>query len=115
VTNIHHKWTVGKCLRVLPITAAGATLVDVSRPKCSDVGGASEPGNERTWLTTSEAAERLGLSRNAVQQAIRRGRLRAIEAGPRLKVIEPEALEEYERDHLGRRGWAKRRASREGR
>ncbi|HZS89879.1 MAG TPA: helix-turn-helix domain-containing protein [Chloroflexota bacterium] len=67
--------------------------------------------DERTWLTTREAAARLGISQTSVLQAIRGGKLAAKTLGPRLKIIEIAAIEQYEREHLGRKGWAKRRRS----
>lgn len=54
-------------------------------------------------LTTQQAAEQLGISRQAVQRAIKRGTLKAEKHG-RDYDITPEAVEDYRRDHLGQRG-----------
>ena len=64
---------------------------------------------KRSLLTTAEAAADLGLSHNTVKSAIRRGRLAVEHINPRLNMVTREAIEAYRRDHLGKRGWDKRR------
>ncbi len=66
---------------------------------------------EGTWYTTAQAAEKLGLSHNTIRTAIRLGTLKATLINPRLNVVTAEALEEYRREHLGRRGRPPRRQS----
>jgi excisionase family DNA binding protein len=64
---------------------------------------------EQGWLTTEEAARLLGLSQQTIKGAIFHGKLKAIKVS-RINMITPEALNEYRREHLGQRGWDKRRA-----
>ncbi len=48
-------------------------------------------------VTISEAAARLGVSRQRVQQFVSEGRLRASRIGARLCVIEPSELERFKK------------------
>ena len=57
-----------------------------------------------TWYTTAQAAEKLGLSHDAVRAAIRVGALEAKRVNPRLNLVSEEAIERYRRDHLGKVG-----------
>lgn len=67
------------------------------------------PTEERQgWLTTAEAAEALGLAQATVKSAIQRGALRAHKVS-RIHMIDPAALEDYRREHLGKKGWAVRK------
>ena len=65
---------------------------------------------EQGWLTTAEAAQQLGLSQETIKGAIFHGKLKAVKVS-RINMVTPAALEEYRREHLGKRGWDKRRAS----
>lgn len=47
------------------------------------------------WLTLGEAAARLGVTDSALRQAIKRGRLAAHKAGPRIWLVSVEAVNEY--------------------
>jgi excisionase family DNA binding protein len=58
--------------------------------------------------TVEGAARALGLSPFTVRGAIREGKLRATLLG-RQYTISRQAVEEYRRDHLGRKGWKARR------
>jgi excisionase family DNA binding protein len=53
--------------------------------------------------TTLEAAEQLGISRQAVIKAIKRGTLKAKQYG-RAYLISSKAIETYREEHLGKRG-----------
>ena len=64
---------------------------------------------ERGFLTVREAAETLGLTQSAIRRAIFDGTMEAEKIGRRLNVIAPEAVDRYRREHLGRKGWDKRR------
>lgn len=64
---------------------------------------------EGTWYTTAQAADKLGLSHDTIRSAIRLGTLKATLINPRLNVVTAEALDEYRREHLGRRGRPPRR------
>ncbi len=66
---------------------------------------------EGTWYTTAQAADKLGLSHDTIRSAIRLGTLKATLINPRLNVVTAEALDEYRREHLGRRGRPPRRQS----
>lgn len=48
-------------------------------------------------VTILEAAKRLGVSRQRVQQFIADGRLRASRIGARLRVIDPRDLERFKK------------------
>ena len=60
--------------------------------------------HERTLFTTAEAATQLGISRNAVQNAIRRGTLAHVAINPRLNMVTVAGIEAYRRAHLGQVG-----------
>jgi excisionase family DNA binding protein len=65
-------------------------------------------------LSVATVAQMLGLTRAMIRKAIRKGTLRAINIaapGERpIYVVEPEEVERYRREHLGRVG--RRRARR---
>jgi hypothetical protein len=56
-------------------------------------------------LTLAEAAERLGVQRASLAKQARRGVLKARLAG-NVYLITGRALKDYERDHLGKSGFA---------
>jgi excisionase family DNA binding protein len=58
--------------------------------------------------TVQEVAARMGLTVEAVQHALREGKLRGRKIG-RMWFVGEEAIREYEREHLGRKGWTARR------
>ena len=60
--------------------------------------------------TVQQVADRLGLTTLSVQQALRDGKLRGRKIG-RMWFVGEEAIREYEREHLGRKGWRARRES----
>jgi excisionase family DNA binding protein len=62
------------------------------------------------YYTTKEAAEALGLSYNAIRDAIRRGTLRVDRSIPGRNLILEAELERYRKEHLQHKGWAKRKA-----
>ncbi len=59
---------------------------------------------QRSLFTTAEAAEKLGVAHPSVKSAIRLGTLKAERINPRLNMVTAEAIEEYRRNHLGKRG-----------
>lgn len=65
---------------------------------------------QRDWYTTAEAAAELGLSPASLRDALRRGAIHAIALTPHLRAYTREEIERYRREHLGRSGWATRRA-----
>ena len=60
------------------------------------------------YYTTAEAAKELGLSQAAMQNAVRRGALRAEKIARRILIPAAE-VERYARDVQGARGWDKRK------
>jgi excisionase family DNA binding protein len=60
------------------------------------------------YYTTAEAAEKLGLSQPALQNAVRRGALRAEKIARRFLIPEAE-IERYRNEVQGTRGWDKRK------
>src|SRR5918911_4385264 len=60
------------------------------------------------YYTTAEAAEMLGLSQPAMQNAVRRGALRAEKIARRILIPEAE-VERYAREIQGTHGWDKRK------
>jgi excisionase family DNA binding protein len=60
------------------------------------------------YYTTAEAAEKLGLSQPAMQNAVRRGALRAEKIARRILIPEAE-VERYAREVQGTQGWEKRK------
>ena len=60
------------------------------------------------YYTTAEAAETLGLSQTAMQNAVRRGALRAEKIARRFLIPAAE-VERYRNEVLGTRGWDKRK------
>jgi excisionase family DNA binding protein len=60
------------------------------------------------YYTTAEAAEKLGLSQPALQNAVRRGTLKAEKIARRFLVPEAE-VERYAREVQGTHGWEKRK------
>ena len=60
--------------------------------------------HERTLFTTAEAAAQLGISQNAVQNAIQRGTLEHVPISPRLNMVTLAGIEAYRRAHLGHVG-----------
>jgi len=60
--------------------------------------------HERTLFTTAEAATQLGISQNAVQNAIQRGTLEHVAISPRLNMVTRDGIEAYRRAHLGQVG-----------
>jgi len=58
-------------------------------------------------LTTTEAGARLGLDPITIRRQIGAGKLAATKRG-RDWFITERALADYEREHKGRHGWAKR-------
>jgi excisionase family DNA binding protein len=61
-------------------------------------------------MTVPEAAQYLGVTRQAVQGAIRRGRLAATKAAARRYLIHRDDLALYQRQYRGRKGWSKKQA-----
>ncbi len=59
---------------------------------------------ERTAVTVAEAARELGITKAAVNSAIRRGTLDSELVNPWLRTISRHALEAYRRTHLGQGG-----------
>jgi excisionase family DNA binding protein len=57
-----------------------------------------------TWYTTAEAASTLGITHEAVRNAIQRGALKARKVAPRLSMITADELERYRVENLGRVG-----------
>jgi excisionase family DNA binding protein len=55
-------------------------------------------------LSVEDAARELGLSREAVRLAIRRGVLPAVQFDRRTKMIRRVDVERYRQDHLRKRG-----------
>jgi excisionase family DNA binding protein len=51
-----------------------------------ELAAVAAPATERMWLTLEEAAERLGISADAVRMRVNRGRLEARRHGRRLYV-----------------------------
>ncbi len=68
--------------------------------------------HERTLFTTAEAAAQLGISQNAVQNAIQRGTLEHVAISPRLNMVTRDGIEAYRRAHLGQVGRPPRRKRR---
>jgi excisionase family DNA binding protein len=60
------------------------------------------------YYTTAEAAEKLGLSQPAMQNAVRRGALRAEKIARRILIPAAE-VERYAREVQGTQGWDKRK------
>ena len=60
------------------------------------------------YYTTAEAAKELGLSQAAMQNAVRRGALRAEKIARRILIPEAE-VERYAREIQGTHGWDKRK------
>ena len=60
------------------------------------------------YYTTAEAAEKLGLSQPALQNAVRRGALQAEKIARRILIPEAE-VERYAREVQGTHGWDKRK------
>ena|SRR5437867_2474366 len=60
------------------------------------------------YYTTTEAAQMLGLSRSAVQNAVRRGALEA-ERLPRRTLIPAAEIERYQKEVQGTQGWERRK------
>ena len=68
-----------------------------------------KPKMQREWYTTAEAAEALGLSAASVRHAVMRGALAVQQVHGRLNAISAEEVERYRAEHLGGKGWDKRR------
>jgi hypothetical protein len=64
---------------------------------------------ERTWYTTQEAAEELGVAPETIRWAKRAGLLAVTEIAPRMRAISVDEVERYRREHLGKAGWMTRR------
>lgn len=64
---------------------------------------------DRSWLTVAETAQALGVTREAIYYAINAGTLEARWITPSLRGIEKEEVEKYRKNHLGRKGWRRRR------
>jgi excisionase family DNA binding protein len=60
------------------------------------------------YYTTAEAAEQLGVTQAALQNAVRRGKLRAETIARRILIPMAE-VERYRNEVLGKRGWEKRK------
>jgi excisionase family DNA binding protein len=60
------------------------------------------------YYTTAEAAEKLGLSQPAMQNAVRRGALKAEKIARRFLIPAAE-VERYAREVQGTQGWEKRK------
>ena len=60
------------------------------------------------YYTTAEAAQKLGLSQTAMQNAVRRGALRAEKIARRILIPAAE-VERYRNEVQGTRGWEKRK------
>ena len=60
------------------------------------------------YYTTAEAAEKLKITQTALQQAVRRGALRAETIARRI-LIPADELERYAREVHGTQGWEKRK------
>jgi excisionase family DNA binding protein len=60
------------------------------------------------YYTTAEAAEKLGLSQAAMQNAVRRGALKAEKIARRILIPTAE-VERYQREVRGTQGWEKRK------
>ena len=60
------------------------------------------------YYTTAEAAKELGLSQAAMQNAVRRGALRAEKIARRILIPAAE-VERYRNEVQGTRGWEKRK------
>ncbi len=63
---------------------------------------------EGELLTTDVAGDLLGLQADTVMRAIRAGKLEGRKLG-RSWFVTPAAVEQYRHEHLGRKGWDKRR------
>ena len=60
------------------------------------------------YYTTAEAADKLGLSQPAMQNAVRRGALKAEKIARRILIPAAE-LDRYAREVQGRQGWETRK------
>src|SRR5437763_14213139 len=60
------------------------------------------------YYTTKEAADLLGLSQSAMQNAVRRGVLK-VERLPRRTLIHAAEIERYREEVQGTQGWEKRK------
>jgi excisionase family DNA binding protein len=60
------------------------------------------------YYTTAEAAKKLGLSQPAIQNAVRRGALKAETIARRILIPEAE-LDKYAREVQGTQGWETRK------
>jgi excisionase family DNA binding protein len=58
--------------------------------------------------TLEEVSARLGLTVETLQHYLRDGRLRGRKIG-RMWFVGEDAIREYEREHLGKKGWRVRR------
>jgi excisionase family DNA binding protein len=76
----------------------------------ADTGNTAEAarGGNENYLTVPEAAQYLGVSRQAVQDAIKRGRLPASKISARRYLIHKDDVALYQRQYRGRKGWSKR-------
>ncbi len=72
--------------------------------------GGTVGSDTRTWLTTKEAAEALGLTPETIRSQIWLGHLQAHLDHPRKALISLTEVERYRQEHLGRFRWHKRRA-----
>ncbi len=65
-------------------------------------------GMEGELMTTDVAGDVLGLKTDTVTRAIRAGKLEGRKLG-RSWFVTPAAVEAYRQEHVGRKGWDKRR------
>jgi hypothetical protein len=59
---------------------------------------------EGVWYTTAEAAQALGISHDAVRNAVLRGALQVRKVAPRFNMVSAEELERYRVENLGKVG-----------
>lgn len=78
---------------LLSLHELALSYVEAEKPRETSVADSGKPATDLKWKSTTEVAEKLGLSRQAIGKAIRAGRLPATQVDGHYRIAHEDYLQ----------------------